>query len=90
MMLLTTLSHAQVTPVEDSVYTYANNPYNYANSPYNYVNSPYNPINSVYNPQAPNAVYNAQGQRSGYSTTTDQGVTNYYDNNGTRKGYQVK
>ena len=89
-MLLTTLSHAQVTPVEDSVYNYANSSYNYANSSYNYANSPYNPVNSAYNAYAPNAVYDGQGRRTGYTTTTDQGVTNYYDNQGNRKGYQVK
>ena len=89
-MLLTTLSYAQVTPVEDSVYNYANSPYNFANSPYNYVNSPYNLDNSAYNPYAPNAVYDGRGKRAGYSTTTDEGVTNYYDNSGNRKGYQVK
>lgn len=89
-MLLTTLSHAQVTPVENSVYNYANSPYNYANSPYNYDNSPFNPMNSQFNAYAPNAVYDAQGNRAGYTTTTDQGVTNFYDNNGNRQGYQIK
>jgi len=89
-MLLTTLSHAQVTPVENSVYMYDNSPYNFANSPYNYANSPYNFDNSAYNPYAKNAVYDGQGRRSGYTTTTDEGVTNYYDNQGVRKGYQVK
>jgi hypothetical protein len=84
------MSHAQVTPVEDSIYVYANSPYNYANSPYNYANSPYNLDNSAYNPYAPNAVYNQNGDRVGYKTTTDVGVTNYYDNNGTRKGYSTK
>jgi len=90
MMLLTTLSHAQVTPVEDSIYVYTNSPYNFANSPYNYANSPYNVDNSAYNPNAKNAVYDAQGNRAGYSTTTDQGVTNFYNNQGVRQGYQIK
>ena len=89
-MLLTTVSHAEVTSVEDSVYTYANSPYNFANSPYNYVNSPFNPVNSRLNLNSPNAVFDAQGNRTGYSTKTDSGVINYYDNNGNRKGYQVK
>lgn len=88
--MMATASHAQVTPVENSVYEFANSPYNFANSPYNYDNSPYNFDNSVYNPYAKNAVYDAQGKRTGYTTTTDQGVTNYYDNRGVRKGYQVK
>lgn len=90
MMLLTTLSHAQVTPAEDSIYVYTNSPYNFANSPYNYANSPYNMNNSAYNPYAPNAVYDAKGDRVGYKTTTDAGVTNYYDNIGNRTGYSVK
>jgi hypothetical protein len=90
MMLLATLSHAQVTPVEDSIYVYTNSPYNFANSPYNYANSPYNVDNSAYNPNAKNAVYDAQGNRAGYSTTTDQGVTNFYNNQGVRQGYQIK
>lgn len=89
-MLLTTLSHAQVTPVENSVYLYQNSPYNFANSQYNYANSPYNLNNSQYNPYAPNALYDAKGNRTGYSTTTDSGVINYYDNQGNRTGYQVK
>ena len=79
-----------MTPVENSVYTYANSPYNFANSPYNYTNSPYNLNNSAYNPYAPNAIYDAKGDRVGYTTTTDSGVTNYYNNNGTRTGYSVK
>ena len=79
-----------MTPVEDSIYVYNNSPYNFANSPYNYANSPYNLDNSVYNPYAKNAVYDAQGNRSGYTTTTDKGVTNYFNNDGVRKGYQVK
>lgn len=69
---------------------YDNSPYNYANSPYNYANSPYNYDNSAYNPYAKNAIYDAKGNRAGYSTTTDQGVTNFYDNKGVRKGYTVQ
>ena len=90
MMLWTTLSYSQVTPVENSVYEFANSPYNFANSTYNFANSPYNFDNSTYNPYAKNAVYDAQGNRAGYATKTDQNVTNYYDNKGVRKGYQVK
>lgn len=88
--VMATVSHAQVTPVENSVYEFANSPYNFANSPYNYANSPYNFNNSAYNLYAKNALYDAQGNRVGYSTTTDQNVTNYYNNQGVRQGYQVK
>ena len=90
LLFVTTLCSAKVTSYEDSVYNYVNSPYNYANSQYNYANSPYSYNNSAYNSQAPNAVYNAQGQRTGYKTTTEAGVTNYYDNNGNRKGYSTK
>ena len=90
LLFVATLCNAQVTPVEDSIYVYNNSPYNFANSPYNYANSPYNFDNSAYNPYAKNAVYDGQGRRAGYSTTTDEGVTNFYDNQGVRKGYQVK
>jgi uncharacterized protein YxeA len=90
VVAMVTVSHAQVTSVENSVYEFANSPYNFANSPYNYANSPYNFDNSAYNPYAKNAVYDAQGNRVGYATTTDQNVTNYYNNQGVRKGYQVK
>lgn len=89
-IVMVTASHAQVTPVENSVYEFANSPYNFANSPYNFANSPYNFDNSMFNPYAKNAVYDAQGNRAGYATTTDQGVKNYYDNQGVRKGYQPK
>lgn len=89
-MLVAVQTNAQVTTVENSVYEYNNSPYNYSNSPYNYANSPYNYDNSVYNPYAKNAVYDDKGNRAGYTTTTNQNVTNYYDNQGVRKGYQVK
>lgn len=90
LLFIATLCSAQVTPYQNSIYNYANSPYNYANSPSNYANSPYNYNNNANNPYAPNAIYDAQGTRAGYSTTTDQGVTNYYDNQGNRKGYSTK
>jgi hypothetical protein len=90
LMLAVAQTNAQTTTVENSVYEFANSPYNFANSPYNFANSPYNFDNSMFNSYAKNAVYDAQGNRAGYATTTDKGVTNYYDNNGVRKGYQVK
>lgn len=89
-MLVVVQTNAQITTVENSVYEFANSPYNFANSPYNFVNSPYNFDNSMFNPNAKNAVYDSQGNRAGYATTTDQGVTNYYDNQGVRKGYSKK
>ena len=90
LLLAASTVFAQAVPFEDSVYNYNNSPYNYANSQYNYANSPYNQANSTSNPYAPNAVYNAQGYQSGYKTTTDTGVINYYDSNGNRMGYAIK
>jgi hypothetical protein len=90
LLLAASTVFAQAVPFEDSVYNYNNSPYNYANSQYNYANSPYNQANSTSNPYAPNAVYDAQGNQNGYKTTTDAGVTNYYNTNGTRKGYSTK
>ena len=83
------VSRAQV-PFNDSIYNFQNSPYNFENSPYNFKNSPYNFDNSQYNINSPNAVYDAQGNRVGYKTESNQGVTNYFDNNGNRKGYTTK
>jgi hypothetical protein len=77
-----------VTPYEASPYNYDNSPYNYDNSPYNYNNSPYNYDNSPYNMNSTNRVYDNNGNATGYTTTTPQGVTNYFDFNGNRLGYQ--
>jgi hypothetical protein len=82
------VSHAQ-TNYNDSIYNYKNSPYNYANSPYNYENSPYNYKNSQFNYNSPNGVYDRNGNRIGYKTRTDEGVTNYFDNRGDRKGYST-
>lgn len=82
------VSHAQVQ-FNDSIYNFNNSPYNFENSPYNYKNSPYNFENSQYNVYSQNATYNEIGQRNGYKTDTNQGVTNYFDNNGNRKGYST-
>jgi hypothetical protein len=73
-----------------SIDNFDNSPFNFQNSPYNYANSPYNFANSQYNAFAPNAVYDAQGRRAGYTTTSESGVTNLYDNQGNRTGYAPK
>lgn len=77
-----------VVPYQDSPYNYQNSPYNYQNSPYNYNNSPYNYQNSPYNYGAPNRIYDSNGNSMGYTTTTPDGVTNYFDFDGNRFGYQ--
>lgn len=88
--LMVTTVFAQATTYENSPYNYKNSQYNYENSQYNYKNSPYNYSNSPVNPYAPNAVFDAQGNRVGYKTESNQGVVNYYDNSGKRKGYSNK
>lgn len=88
-IVMTTVSHAQ-TQYKDSVYNYKNSPYNFENSPYNYKNSPYNFDNSRYNVYSKNATYDDLGRRNGYRTESKDGVTNYYDNQGHRKGYSTR
>ena len=90
LLFVATLCGAQVTTYENSPYNYKNSQYNYENSQYNYKNSPYNYNNSPTNPYAPNAVFDSQGNRVGYKTESNQGVVNYYDNSGKRKGYSNK
>lgn len=90
LLFVATVCSAQVTSFNDSVYNFKNSPYNFENSQYNFKNSPSNFDNNPVNPYAPNAVFDAQGNRSGYKTESNQGVTNYYDNAGNRKGYSTK
>ena len=87
LLFVATLCSAQVTTYENSPYNYKNSPYNYENSQYNYKNSPYNYNNSSVNPYATNAVFDDKGRRIGYKTESNQGTTNYYSNDGTRRGY---
>ena len=90
LLFVATLCSAQVTSFEDSVYNFKNSPYNFENSQYNFKNSPYNFDNNPANPYAPNAIFDAQGNRVGYKTQSNQGTTNYYDNSGNRRGYSKK
>jgi hypothetical protein len=60
---------------------------NYDNSPVNFNNSPLNFNNSPLNYNATNGVYDNKGSRIGYTVTTPQGVINYYDDRGNRRGY---
>lgn len=77
-----------ITPFDASPYNYNNSEFNFNNSPYNYNNSPYNYDNSPYNFNSPNRIYDNNGNAQGYSTQTPSGVTNYFDFNGNRLGYQ--
>jgi hypothetical protein len=90
LLFVATLCSAQVTSFEDSPYNFKNSPYNYENSQHNYKNSPHNYSNSSVNFNATNAVYDEKGRRTGYKTESNQGVVNYYDNSGNRRGYSKR
>lgn len=76
------------TPFKASPQNFNNSPQNFYNSPYNFNNSPQNFNNSPYNYGATNRIYDSNGNPMGYTTTTPQGVTNYFDFNGNRLGYK--
>jgi hypothetical protein len=72
---------------DNSPANYANSQYNYNNSAANYNNSPYNYNNSPYNSNS-HGVYDNNGNRKGYETTSSEGTRNIFDNNGNRIGYE--
>ena len=75
------------TNVNAQANPWATSPFNWDNSPYNFQNSPNNWNNSQYNWQAPNAIYDNQGNRQGYVVPNGSGTYNYFDNQGNRRGY---
>jgi len=66
---------------------FQNSPNNFQNSPNNFQNSPNNFQNSPNNSSAQNGIFDANGNRSGYTTPTPSGGVNIWDNNGNRLGY---
>jgi hypothetical protein len=76
-----------VVPFNASPYNFNNSLDNFNNSPQNFDNSPQNFNNSPFKFNAPNRVYDNNGNQTGYTTTTPDGVTNIYDFNGDRRGY---
>ena len=77
----------QITSWENSPINYKNSELNYQNSPLNYNNSPLNYQNSPLNTNSTNGVYDNNGNRIGYETTSNEGVRNIFDNNGNRISY---
>jgi hypothetical protein len=81
---------------------WSNNPQNWKNSPDNWQNSsqnwqnnsdnwknsPQNWENSGQNYNSTNGIYDAKGNRTGYMVPRGDGGINYFNNDGTRMGYQ--
>ena len=92
-------NNAQNSP---SSQNWANSPQNWRNSPdnwenssqnwqnnsQNWQNSPQNWQNSGDNFNSTNGIYDSNGNRVGYSVPTPNGGINYFNNDGSRRGYQ--
>jgi hypothetical protein len=65
-----------------------NSPQNYQNSAQDWKNSPQNWQNSANNYNSSNGIYDSAGNRVGYSVPTANGGMNYFNNDGSRRGYQ--
>jgi hypothetical protein len=70
-----------------SINNFQNSSNNFQNSPNNFQNSPNNFQNSPLNSGAQNGIFDANGNRTGYTTQSPSGVVNIWDNNGNRIGY---
>ena len=73
---------------QNSPQNWANSPQNWQNSSQDWQNSPQNWQNSNNNYNNANGIYDSRGDRTGYSVPTANGGVNYYNNDGTRQGYQ--
>ena len=67
---------------------WANSPQNWQNSPDNWKNSPQNWQNSSNNFDNANGIYDSNGNRIGYSVPSANGGINYFNSDGSRRGYQ--
>ena len=67
---------------------WANSPQNYQNNSQNWKNSPQNWQNSASNYNSTNGIYDSAGNRVGYGVPTANGGVNYFNNDGSRRGYQ--
>jgi hypothetical protein len=61
---------------------------NWQNNPDNWKNSPQNWQNSADNYNNANGIYDSRGNRIGYSVPTPNGGINYFNSDGSRRGYQ--
>src|SRR5579863_3587626 len=73
---------------EPSSESWANSPQNWQNSPDNWQNNSQNWQNSGDNYYSTNGIYDSSGNRTGYSVPTENGGINYFNNDGSRRGYQ--
>jgi hypothetical protein len=65
-----------------------NSSQNWQNNSQNWQNSPQNWQNSSDNFNSTNGIYDRNGNRIGYSVPTPNGGINYFNNDGSRRGYQ--
>jgi hypothetical protein len=65
-----------------------NDSQNWQNSSQNWKNSPQNWQNSGNNYNSANTIYESNGNRIGYSVPSANGGANYFNNDGSRRGYQ--
>jgi hypothetical protein len=65
-----------------------NSPQNWQNSSQNWKNSPQNWQNSGNNYNNANGIYDSNGNRIGYSVPSANGGINYFNNDGSRRGYK--
>jgi hypothetical protein len=65
-----------------------NSPQNWQNSSQNWKNSPQNWQNNGNNYNSTNGIYDRNGNRIGYGVPSANGGVNYFNNDGSRSGYQ--
>ena len=65
-----------------------NSSQNWQNSSQNWKNSPQNWQNSANNYNNANGIYDSSGNRIGYRVPSANGGVNYFNNDGSRRGYQ--
>ncbi len=65
-----------------------NSPQNWQNSSANWKNSPQNWENSANNYNNANGIHDSNGNRIGYTVPSADGGLNYFNNDGSRRGYQ--
>src|SRR5580700_9890249 len=65
-----------------------NSSQNWENSSQNWKNNPQNWQNSANNYNNANGIYESNGNRTGYRVPSANGGVNYFNNDGSRRGYQ--